>query len=254
MNPVHPTDDEQLFEAFNLSENRYIFIIGGGGKTTLMFRLAHLLADKRYRVLTTTSTKIVRPTKTESSRVLVETSLPSLLQKTPESQVRHTTIAKSHLGAKLSGFSADELDTIRHAGATDYLIVEADGSAGRSLKAHQAGEPVVSTTADLVIVVIGVDCVGKPLNEATVHRAALFSRLLSLAPQTPITCRDVARIVLHPKGYLQRVGTETRVICYLSKVRTDNDRGTARRLSEDLQRLDEQRRISRVVVDAIGNV
>ena len=246
---MYLTNNKQLVEAFDLVTNRYIFLIGGGGKTTLMFRLAHFLADKRYRVLTTTSTKIMRPAPSESSRVIVEETIPTLLQRISEPSCLHTTIAKSPLGSKLSGFSADELDTIRKARSTDYLIVEADGAAGHSLKAHREYEPVVSPQADLVVVVIGVDCVGEPLSETTVHRAARFSKLLSLAPQTPITCRDVVRIIFHPEGYLRKVGPQTKVVCFLSKVGTETQRATARQLADELHRFDDKGRIDRVVVD-----
>lgn len=244
------TNNTQLYEAFDLAANRCIFLIGGGGKTTLMFRLAHFLADTKSRVLTTTSTKIIRPTPSESSQVIVEASIPALLQRISKAGGAHTTIAKSSLGPKLCGFSAEELDTIQQATSTDYLIVEADGAAGRSLKAHLSYEPVVSTQADMVIVLIGVDCVGRPLNETTVHRAARFSELLSLPLQTPITCRDVARIVFHPEGYLREVGRQTKVICFLSKAVTESQRVTARQLTEELHRLHDTRRIVRVVVDA----
>ena len=52
-------------------EGGVISLVGAGGKTTLMFRLARELADTGERVLTTTTTRILRPTKEQSASVVV---------------------------------------------------------------------------------------------------------------------------------------------------------------------------------------
>jgi probable selenium-dependent hydroxylase accessory protein YqeC len=61
---------QSLIDAFGLPEAGVISIVGAGGKTTLMFRLAGELARVGHRVLTTTSTKIFRPNNEQSSIVM----------------------------------------------------------------------------------------------------------------------------------------------------------------------------------------
>ncbi len=49
-----------------------VSLVGGGGKTSLMFGLAHQLIGAGKRVLTTTTTKIFVPTPEQSANVLVD--------------------------------------------------------------------------------------------------------------------------------------------------------------------------------------
>jgi probable selenium-dependent hydroxylase accessory protein YqeC len=50
-----------LEEAFSLREKEVISLIGGGGKTTLMFALGKELSLRRKGILLTTTTKIWDP-------------------------------------------------------------------------------------------------------------------------------------------------------------------------------------------------
>ena len=52
-----------ISRAMGLQEREIISLVGGGGKTTLMFRLAGELALQR-KVVVTTTTKIYRPSRT----------------------------------------------------------------------------------------------------------------------------------------------------------------------------------------------
>ena len=201
-----------------IGSHRYIYLIGGGGKTTLMFRLARWLEERGERVLTSTSTRIWPPSPEQVGRVFIERSIRELLGELRENPPRHATVAKGCLGGKLIGFSPAELDELWEAKVCDALIVEADGSAGRPLKAHLNHEPVVSQNAELVVAVVGADCVGRPLDEETVHRPERFSELLSIPLESPLGTREVARILVHPEGYLAKVSSGSQVVVYLSRL------------------------------------
>jgi probable selenium-dependent hydroxylase accessory protein YqeC len=241
----------QLCDAFHLERHRYVYLIGGGGKTSLMFALARYLGTTGHSVLTTTSTRILFPRPEESDRVVVAPLDSGLIDRLRIEFAgrRHVTVAPAHLEEerKLRGFTSDELDELVDAGVADYLLVEADGSAGRSLKAHLDYEPVLSDRADLVIVVIGVDCVGMPMNSLHVHRAPLFCERLGRPPESLVTPDDVAAIVFHREGYLKRVGRDSAVAVFLSKVGTLEAEGRARELKEALKRRDQESRISAIV-------
>ncbi|HVN31010.1 MAG TPA: selenium cofactor biosynthesis protein YqeC, partial [Thermoanaerobaculaceae bacterium] len=143
---------------------------------------------------------------------------------------------------KLLGFSAGDLEYFATAGIADTLIVEADGSAGRPLKAHAPWEPVIASAADLVVVVVGAWCLGQPLDERTVHRADLLARRLGCARGTPLTVRHVAAIIFHEEGYLAKVPREADVMVGITS-RGGDDGGMAR----ELARADERKRLKRVV-------
>lgn len=237
-------------------KHRYIFLIGGGGKTTLLFFLAHHLILKGFSVITTTSTKIRRPASDQSSQTIIGADLSTLI---PEIQSAldsfgHITLGKRSLPEnKISGFSAPELDFLQEQRVADFILVEADGSKGRSLKAHKDTEPVISRKGDLVIPVIGVDCLGKPLEEKWVHRPELFSKRLPKEMGTPITAEDIGNIFFHPQGYLREVAPEADIIVFISKVKTEEDRRKAEGLDSILKEMDRDERVKGVVMGNLIN-
>ena len=241
-----------LDDAFALPTHSYIFLIGGGGKTTLMFTLAHHLLRAGRTVVSTTSTKILYPRPADAACAIVEDDPVRLVSRLRSElpAARHVVIGKTlnNVDRKLHGYVAEELDYLRQANVADYLIVEADGAAGRSLKAHEDYEPVISSHADLVIAVIGSDCIGRPLGDAHVHRAARFGKLLNRAMGTPVTVEDVAAIFFHPLGYLKAVPPPADVIVLISKAGAGARRANAERLAVALRTADRHQRISRVVI------
>jgi len=241
-----------ILDAFGARQRRYVHLIGGGGKTSLMFALAHALADAGRSVLTTTSTRIGDPQPQESNRVVLASDAALLVEVLREELLtrRHVTVAASRLEheGKLLGLGVDQLDRLAEARVADHVLVEADGAAGRSLKAHREHEPVVSARADLVIAVIGADCLGMPMEDRHVHRAELLRERLGRAPGSVVTPEDVARIFFHRDGYLARVGKDSEVIVFVNKMGTAEALGAARRLAEALQRADREHRLGGVVV------
>jgi probable selenium-dependent hydroxylase accessory protein YqeC len=241
-----------LDDSFGLANHRYVFFIGGGGKTALMFTLADHLSRGGSTVISTTSAKILRPSESEAPRVMIEEDPANVVSRLRFELpgVGHVTISKNldRSEGKLCGYGPDELDYLRQADIADYVLVEADGAAGRSLKAHHDYEPVVSPQADLVIAVIGVDCIGRPLGEADVHRAERFGELLNRAAGTPITVEDVAALFFHPFGYLKAVPPGADVVVFVSKVAAGSQRADAKRLAAALGAADRGARISRIVI------
>jgi probable selenium-dependent hydroxylase accessory protein YqeC len=107
---------------------------------------------------------------------------------------------------------------------------------------------VVSPRADLVIAAIGVDCLGAPMDDAHVHRAALLRERLGRLEGAAVTAADVAGIVLHRNGYLARVARDTEVIVFVNQVAMPQALADARRLADALQRADTERRLARVII------
>lgn len=241
-----------LLEAFRLPECHYVHLMGGGGKTSLMFALAGALAEQGRSVLTTTTTRIGEPTSAESDRIVLGADALALIERLRGEFAtrRHVTVAASRLEGerKLRGLPVTALDALAEARVADHLLVEADGTAGRSLKAHLEHEPVLSPRADLVIAVVGVDCLGVPMDDRHVHRAALLRERLGRPPGAVVTPEDVAGILFHPDGYLARVGKDSDVLVFVNKAATPEALAAARALAETLTRADRERRIGRIVV------
>lgn len=191
-----------------LCAHRVISLVGGGGKTTLMFRLARELTAIGKRVITTTTTKIFYPRVDQTGAVLLSRSiggnLLAQLDRTFDTHA-HVTLAEELLSpeGKLQGIDDNLIGRIIDARLNDILIVEADGAARRPFKAPAAHEPVVPSQTDLLIAVVGLDVVGKPLDPAWVHRTREVGRLTGLALGEAVKPLDVATVIAHEKGLMK---------------------------------------------------
>ena len=91
-----------------------VSIVGAGGKTTLMFRLAHELAKAGQSVLTTTTTKIFRPTSAQSRHVLLTTDANQVIEsfgRLPADGRHLTAVAdEDDKSGKLIGYAPDTID------------------------------------------------------------------------------------------------------------------------------------------------
>lgn len=241
-----------ILDAFGLRERRYVHLIGGGGKTTLMFAAAHALAADGRSVLTTTTTRILHPEPEQSGCVVLGSDAAALMERLRAEFATHrhvTAVAPDPDGGrKVGGLPVALLDALVDAHVAAHVLVEADGAAGRPLKAHADHEPVVSPRADLVIAVIGAGCIGAPMDDAHVHRAALLRQRLGRPAGAFVRAEDVAGIVLHREGWLARVAREVEVTVFVNKAAAPEARDDALRLADALRRADAERRVARVVI------
>ncbi len=100
---------------------------------------------------------------------------------------------------KLLGSSLSDLSLLWAKGWTDYLIVEADGSARRPIKAPNQNEPVVPLESTCFVSVFGLSALGQPLHSNRAFRPML-TRLTGIHPGTPITAEGLAKLATHPWG------------------------------------------------------
>ena len=165
-------------------------LIGGGGKTTLLYALAEEL-KVRGSVLVTTSAKIrvpehlpvADPTTVEGLSEALELRSPLCLGSPwPEDK----------LAAPSLPFGA----LVR---AADYVLVEADGSRGLPAKAHAAHEPVIPAEAGTVIQVLGADAFGRPVREVC-HRPELYAERAGVSVDAIVTPEIAAKVLL-AEGY-----------------------------------------------------
>lgn len=238
------TRGDDLLAAFDLERYRFIHLIGGGGKTTIMLAMARALAGRGQRVIATTSTRIRRSEGEALGALLVGPDVAALAERARSALAGRSPIvlAAKVEDEKLLGFSASDLERLAVAGIADTLIVEADGAASRPLKAHAAWEPVIAPSADLVVVVVGAWCLGQPLDDRTVHRADLLVRRAGCAPGALLEARHVAAILFHEEGYLARVPRDADVMLAVTSRGADDDG-----LAQALAAADTSRRLTRIV-------
>lgn len=99
------------------------------------------------------------------------------------------------------------------------LLLEADGSRQRPLKAPGAHEPVIPDWVRQVVVVAGLSGLGQPLSEdrQVVHRPEQFAHLAAMAIDAPIGPQALARMLCHPQGGLKGIPPGARRVVLLNQ-------------------------------------
>ena len=218
-----------LKEALDIKPGEVISLVGGGGKTTLMFALARELASAGNRVITTTTTKILEPLSSETPLLLLEADEQEMIGRLLQNlaDYGHITLARERLASgKLKGISPELVVELARLNQVSCIIVEADGAAQRSLKAPNLTEPVIPDATSLVIPVVGIDALGCRLTGENVFRPEVVSKLLGLPLGEVISAESIAFLVTHPRGIIKGSPGGARIIPFINKV--DLDRGLSR--------------------------
>jgi probable selenium-dependent hydroxylase accessory protein YqeC len=210
-----------LSESLGLKTREVISLTGGGGKTTLMFRLAKELFLKGKKVVTTTTTKILEPAPGETVSLFINLNEEELKQYVHKhlDEYKHITIARKRLeSGKLKGVSSDLVNDFWRSNEIDYIIIEADGAAGRPVKAPREGEPVIPSSTTLVVAILGVDGVEREVNEENVFQVERVSKLTGIPMGKKMTDEAMAILMTHPDGIFKGTPSSSRVIAFLNKV------------------------------------
>ena len=224
-----------LIESLGLGTREMISLVGAGGKTTLMFRLARELVQKGKQVVTTTTTKILEPSAEEAPSLFIDSEEECIRQfvRGHLSRSPSITIARERLeSGKLRGISSGFASELWKEELIDYLIVEADGAAGRPVKAPREGEPVFPAETTLTIALLGVDGMGLELKEENVFRWENVSRLTGIPRGGPVTDEAMAILLTHPRGIFMGMPVSSRVIVFLNKVDVFDGRERGRRIAQ----------------------
>lgn len=193
-----------LREALLLDRGGVVSVVGAGGKTSLMFRLARELCAGGDTVLTTTTTKIRYPVHGQSERVVIGVSAEDILKRAGAllSDHRHISAAVQVMEDqnKLLGVAPETVDRLWESGLFRWIIVEADGAAGRSLKAPAVHEPVLPRSTGWLVGLVGLSAVGRPMTDSCVFRPELFTAITGRRYGETVTEHDVAALIVHERG------------------------------------------------------
>ena len=163
------------FSSFRVTE-KCVSVIGSGGKTSFLRYLSGRLPGT---VILTTSTHIWP----FPDIPLVDTAAADREQaldglRATLSRGRIVCVGKQEPSGKLADPSAvvpfEDLLSL-----ADHVLVEADGAAGRPLKAHRPWEPVIPDCSGLTVCMVGASGIGKPVSEGC-HCPGLFASLAGI--------------------------------------------------------------------------
>jgi len=185
-----------------------VALVGGGGKTTTLWALAHEAALAGKTVAVTATTHMMPPPG------LPLTDDPACL---PELFRSHPVVVLGRWDAPHKITSP--LPPHRLRSLADVALVEADGARTRPLKAPAGHEPVIPPNADAVVAVAGLDALGQPI-EAVCHQIERVTALLGKNSSQTVTETDVARLLAHPQGGRKGVPAGAEFRCLLNKADT----------------------------------
>lgn len=227
-----------LRQALMLGDGGVISLVGAGGKTSLMFKLAHQLSMTGESVLTTTTTKIFEPGPNQSSCVIVSDSLTRLLGQAKGliDKHPHITMALNRLPetGKLIGIPPEAVDSLWKSHLFRWIVVEADGAAGRPLKAPADHEPVIPDCTSCLVGLAGLSGIGRPLNDQWVFRPERFAELAGMSRNSDITETAVADVFTHKNGIFKNAPAKAARIAFLNQADTPEKCAAGQRIARRL--------------------
>ena len=214
-------ESASLMEALAITPPAVVSLVGGGGKTSLMFALAAEAMRAGYRVVTTTTTRIFLPSPHQSPCLILEQDGTKLTDRlTRELAIHgHVTIASALTeDGKLLGVPPAIVDWLNQMKVADLIINEADGANRLPIKAPSVTEPVIPDATDLVVAMVGMDALGAELSSRIAFRAELIGRLTGLAQGEKIDSRAIATLMTSPGGIIQHAPIGAAIVPFLNKM------------------------------------
>lgn len=192
-----------LLEALEGREAKVISVVGGGGKTSTLKRLAREFNALHREVIVTTTTRLAADEGLSFAHRVLTHGMPVdewvKSQAWPHCDV---LLVGAEIGAgKLKGIRTEEVDWLHRLFPHKHVLVEADGSAKKPFKVPAEHEPVVPRSTELVIVIVGAWAFGLPVLPEYIHRAQLVAEFAGISLGAPLTARAAARALLHPASY-----------------------------------------------------
>jgi molybdenum cofactor cytidylyltransferase len=221
-----------LKQAFRFPSTPCVAFVGSGGKTTALFQLAReILAP--VIVTATTHLHVDQIQMADSHWILEKPEDLAGVEKNLQGVMLFTgPIA----GNRTTGLNQELLSTL-HAICGSHalpLLIEADGSRQRPLKAPGVDEPPIPDFADTVVVVAGLVGLGHSLTEEVVHRSEIFASLSGLSLGEIITPEALLHVLTHPAGGLKNIPAQARRLVLLNQADTPGLQAQAKSLAENL--------------------
>lgn len=203
----------QVFEAFGIARGDRVALVGGGGKTTLRDLWVREALARGWRVLATTTTKSVPP---EGVAAVIDEDPLRRTERAREALERDGAVfvASRAEGSRLAGVDPIWLNLV----AADLVVVEADGSRKKPLKAPAPYEPVIPNSCTKVVAVIGAEAIGSRADDALVHRIEIFTAITGLESGDELAPEALARFIESEEGYRKDVPAGAAFIPFINKV------------------------------------
>ena len=224
-----------LLQALDIAHAPVVAFVGAGGKTTAMFELGRAMAP----AIVTTTTHFAVDEAALADRHVVWAEGGSGVPVGPGDAPGVTLVTgpAESATARLPGLSARQWAGLRTWCALHRrpLLVEADGSRQRPLKAPAPHEPAIPADVGAVIVFAGLLGLGRPLDDEHVHRPLAFAALNGARLGEPVTLDALAAVLMHPAGGRKHVPAGVRCVACLTQADTPELRDLGARLARAIR-------------------
>lgn len=213
-----------LTEALELREREVVALVGGGGKTTTMFRLCAEAVARGRKAVASGTARFSDPDAAISLPVFLDEDEGRLIEalraglRTSPAVIAST--ARFSQGRYMP-ISYETVGRLANDPSVGLVVLEADGSRTRPFKAPAEHEPAVPPSATFVLAIVGADVFGQPLSQESVHRLDQVVALSGAEEGDPITPALVARVLAAPSGGRKSVPPAARFAVLINKVTAD---------------------------------
>lgn len=206
----------KLQKAFDIVPGDLVAFVGAGGKTSTLIALGHELAASGLRVLATTTTRInidhldLMPYTTRLDEGISHLSLAL-------GQNRFVFLYTKVRAGQVYGLSTEQIAKLLDSVDSDVMLVEADDSRGKAIKAPKADEPVIPAETTLVIPMASMSALGQPLNDEYVYNPEAIDERYGFGLGNRIKSPWVAQVLRDEELGLRGIPEKARVVAFLNR-------------------------------------
>lgn len=185
-----------------IKKNDLISFVGGGGKTTIMFNIAFAASKRGLKVLVTTTTKIFLPEKHCYEKIVLR---ETIFNDESGKCAGITVFGQNLTSGKIIGTSENDLRKYIENEDFDLILIEADGSRRKSLKAYKEHEPVIPSFSNKVLAVCSLDSIGTTIDERYIYNSKRISHIFGKKYASVITKEDIVKFISSDEGLFENV-------------------------------------------------
>jgi molybdenum cofactor cytidylyltransferase len=212
-----------------------VAFVGAGGKTTAIFQLARQL---NAPVIVTATSHLGKWQLGFADRhIITQTSAPI-------EELAHGLTGITLITGELDGDRTKPInDALLHwlnefcSAHSIALLIEADGSRQKPVKAWASHEPPIPSFIKHVVQVAGLSAVGKPLSDEFVHRPELFSKISGLHIGNTITPAAMTQVLTHAEAGLKNIPSQAKRTVLLTQTETPHLQSMAHGMAGPLLRV-----------------
>ena len=193
-----------------------VSFIGAGGKTSALIGLGYELVEDGWRVLATTTTHIKEDQlKLMPCALNIDAGIEAISDALTEH--KFVFLYSEIIDGQVLGSSPEYIRQLLDSVDSDVMLIEADYSDGRLLKAPLVDEPVIPPDTSLVIPVASLSVLGKPFNDKYIYNVDAIHNRYGFPKENPIKSPWLAQVLRDEELGLFGVPKDKRIVAFLNQ-------------------------------------